>query len=190
MGCAQSGSKTPKGRDRRYLGTGDKGNRKMNKKDMAKIELEFLTSDLVENNVYPEKFLQEHTVLPEELGRGAFSVVIAAIHKDSKEKRAVKVVENPKLSDVLDLQREVKILKQLEHKNILKVFSTYTKPGIFLMVSELCKGKELFRKIVDMYDVEQDDTKVYGFTERHASSIVRQIDRIGRNILQVTQSIW
>ena len=34
MGCAQSGSKTPKGRDRRYLGTGDKGNRKVNKKDM------------------------------------------------------------------------------------------------------------------------------------------------------------
>ena len=147
----------------------------MNKKDLAKIELEFLTSDLVENNVYPASFLQEHTVLPEELGRGAFSIVIVAMHKASKEKRAVKVVENPKLSDVLDLQREVKILKQLEHKNILKVFATYTKPGIFLMVSEVCKGKELFKKIVEMYDVEQDDVEVYGFTERHASSIVRQL---------------
>ena len=147
----------------------------MNKKDLAKIELEFLTSDLVENNVYPASFLQEHTVLPEELGRGAFSIVIVAMHKASKEKRAVKVVENPTLSDVLDLQREVKILKQLEHKNILKVFSTYTKPGIFLMVSEVCKGKELFKKIVEMYDVEQDDVEVYGFTERHASSIVRQL---------------
>ena len=117
MGCAQSSSKNPKGRDRRYLGAGDQGNKKMNKKDLAKIELEFLTSDLVENNVYPASFLQEHTVLPEELGRGAFSIVIVAMHKASKEKRAVKVVENPKLSDVLDLQREVKILKQLEHKN-------------------------------------------------------------------------
>ena len=43
------------------------------------------------------------------------------------------------------------------------------------MVSEVCKGKELFKKIVEMYDVEQDDVEVYGFTERHASSIVRQL---------------
>ena len=124
MGCNQSTSARDtnfKGRQKHTLSAHiDK--KKINKKDMKKIELEFLTQDLEINDVYPKAFLEEYTVLQEELGRGAMSIVIAAIHKKDGKKHAIKVVENPKLRDVIDMQREVKTLQMLNHPNILKAY--------------------------------------------------------------------
>ena len=176
MGCNQSTS----ARDTNFKGlqkhtlSAHIDKKKINKKDMKKIELEFLTQDLEINDVYPKAFLEEYTVLQEELGRGAMSIVIAAIHKKDGKKHAIKVVENPKLRDVIDMQREVKTLQMLNHPNILKAYKTFTKPGIFIIAAEFCDGVELFKQIVRMYRVDQDDS-TYGFTERHASCIIRQV---------------
>ena len=176
MGCNQS---TPlpetnhKGRQKHTLSVVP--NQKVRKKDMRQIELEFLTEDVELNNVYPKDFLEEYRVLPEELGRGAFSIVLAGTHKPTNEKHAIKVVENPKLRDVLDMQREVKMLQMLNHENIIKAYKTFTKPGIFIIASEFCEGVELFKRIVKMYNAPETEGTTYGFTERHASSIIRQI---------------
>ena len=68
------------------------------------------------------------------------------MHKASKEKRAVKVVENPKRCFRLAARGEdTKAAGAQEH--IKSLFNLY-KPGIFLMVSEVCKGKELLKKLL------------------------------------------
>ena len=174
MGCAQSSDKkrNHKAREKHTLST--EPGKKLTRKDIEKEELEFLTTDVVLNDVYPNKFLEKYTILQEELGRGAFSIVIAAIQKTTNKKCAVKVVENPKLRDVIDMQREVKTLQSLNHPHILKAYETFSKSGIFLIVAEFCPGVELFKRIVQMYNEDRDGND-YGFTERHASSIIRQV---------------
>jgi serine/threonine protein kinase len=60
--------------------------------------------------------------LGKELGSGAFSVVKLCTHKVSKNKYAVKVINKASLQedDAAALLVEIKILKDLNHPNIIK----------------------------------------------------------------------
>ena len=44
-------------------------------------------------------------------------------------------------------QEEMKILKQLDHPNILKLYEVFEDSRKFLLVTEYCKGGELFDEI-------------------------------------------
>jgi calcium-dependent protein kinase len=45
--------------------------------------------------------------------------------------------------------REVEIVRNLDHPNILKVFEFYQDAKNYYLVTEYCKGGELFDKIVE-----------------------------------------
>jgi len=60
-----------------------------------------------------------------EIGKGAYAVVKSAIHKSSGVKYAVKIYEKYKLMDPAKkaaVKREIQILKQIDHKNIVKMY--------------------------------------------------------------------
>lgn len=67
--------------------------------------------------------------------------------------------------EVESFNHEISILKNLDHPNILKLYEVFDEPKRYCLVTELCKGGELFNEIV---------TKVQ-FTENEAASIVQQI---------------
>jgi len=90
--------------------------------------------------------------LGDELGRGRFSVVQAATHKQEGSRYAVKVVENSSLDDEENLEAletEIKILRQLSHPHIVQLKEVVHTAENTYIVMELLSGGELFNRIVD-----------------------------------------
>ncbi len=64
-------------------------------------------------------------VLTRNLGEGTFGKVKLGIHSLTGEKVAVKVLEKNKICDVADVERvtrEIHILKQVRHPNIIQLY--------------------------------------------------------------------
>lgn len=60
-----------------------------------------------------------------EIGDGAFSKVYRVVHKENKTIAAAKVISNCKEEDLNEHMIEAQILKDCNHKNILKFFEVY-----------------------------------------------------------------
>lgn len=105
-------------------------------------------------------------VLGDELGTGGFSVVKEATSKADGEKYAVKIIEKSVIKeDIKLLKREIEIMKQVDHKNILKLHEIFEDDEKVYIVMELVNGSELFDRIVEK-----------GFySERNAMNVVNQI---------------
>lgn len=101
------------------------------------------------------------------LFRGGFSVVHEAIQRTTGDKFAVKIIKKQAIEgeDIKLLKREIQIMKQLDHPNILKLFEVYEDANSFYLVMELVQGKELFDKIVERGQ----------YSEKDAAHIIRQI---------------
>jgi len=102
-----------------------------------------------------------------ELGRGTFSVVKEATHKGNTEAFAVKFIDKKFVDkdDLMLLSREIDIMKQVKHKNVLSLKEIFETSSELALVMELVTGGELFFKIVEQGS----------YSEQDASNIVRQI---------------
>lgn len=84
------------------------------------------------------------------LGEGAFGQVRVAQNRDSGAKRAVKMLTKATMDD--DEKRmlfnEINILKEIDHPNIVKMYEYFEDDKRFYIVTELCKGGELFDEII------------------------------------------
>ena len=63
-------------------------------------------------------------ILLREVGKGAFSVVYESKHKETGEIYAVKVIDTSK-SDPAKLQREIDILKMVDHPYVIKLYDVF-----------------------------------------------------------------
>ena len=86
------------------------------------------------------------------LGGGHFGTVRKAYRRSDKEPYhyfAVKSIsiKNMTQKDYDDLVKEVDIISNLDHPNIIKFYETYHDECFFHIVMELCKGKEVFDNI-------------------------------------------
>ena len=82
--------------------------------------------------------------------------------------RAVKALLKSSFFDEEDRQRfisEISILKNMDHPNILKLLEVYQDDARYYVVTEVCRGGELFDEIV----------KRKSFSEKDASVIMSQI---------------
>lgn len=86
------------------------------------------------------------------LGKGTYSVVRKGYDLGTKERVAVKCIDELALSDkdAKALQREVKILSNLRHKHIIsfKDFFYDSREKMFFIVTEYCGGGEMFDAVV------------------------------------------
>jgi len=84
------------------------------------------------------------------LGKGGFSIVYHATRKSDNTQWAVKVIDKDALKDDIKLlKREVEIMRQVNHKNILKLNEIFEDETQVFIVMELVKGSELFDRVVD-----------------------------------------
>ena len=65
------------------------------------------------------------------------------IKKSTQERKGKKDGEDNEISD------EIKILRTLDHPNILKIFEFYSSEDSYYIVTEFCPGGDLFQEIVD-----------------------------------------
>ncbi|KAL6976649.1 Calcium-dependent protein kinase 8 [Sarracenia purpurea var. burkii] len=110
--------------------------------------------------------------LGRELGRGEFGITYLATDVETGENFACKSISKKKLRaavDIEDVKREVEIMKHLpKHPNIVSLKDTYEDDNAVHIVMELCKGGELFDRIVARGQ----------YTERAAAAIMRTIAEV------------
>lgn len=84
----------------------------------------------------------------EVLGTGTYGSVIKATTKDGNQPRAIKIIPKGKVKDAERFKSEIQILSQLDHPNIIKLYETFEDNRHVYLVTELCKGGELFDRII------------------------------------------
>eukprot|EP00549_Striatella_unipunctata_P015666 CAMPEP_0118677192 /NCGR_PEP_ID=MMETSP0800-20121206/2488_1 /TAXON_ID=210618 ORGANISM="Striatella unipunctata, Strain CCMP2910" /NCGR_SAMPLE_ID=MMETSP0800 /ASSEMBLY_ACC=CAM_ASM_000638 /LENGTH=387 /DNA_ID=CAMNT_0006572833 /DNA_START=116 /DNA_END=1279 /DNA_ORIENTATION=- len=84
------------------------------------------------------------------LGEGAFSVVREGGHRQSGRTYAIKIVTKSKLTfeDEVALKDEIAVLKELDHKHIIRLYDVFVEPQYYHLVTEMMVGGELFDRIV------------------------------------------
>ncbi|GAA6069632.1 serine/threonine-protein kinase 33 [Tachysurus ichikawai] len=95
------------------------------------------------------------------LGQGSFGVVCEATHMDTQKKWAIKKVNKEKAgsSGVKLLEREVNILKQVNHKHIIHLEEVFETHERMYLVVDLCEGGELKRLLQKNKCFSEDETR-------------------------------
>ena len=101
------------------------------------------------------------------LGSGAFGEVRVCVHRESGAQRAVKVLRKASMDEDEKkmLFNEINNLKDLDHPNILKMYEFFEDEKRYYIVTDICKGGELFDEIVSRGK----------FTENDAAMLMKQI---------------
>ena len=85
------------------------------------------------------------------IGEGTFATVRLAINKQTGEQVAIKIMEKNKIiqkEDKIRIEREIKVLKNLRHPNIVHLYSVIQTDEKIYLIMEYVKGKELLDYIV------------------------------------------
>nr|AYV89281.1 death-associated kinase 1 isoform X2 [Tetranychus evansi] len=89
-------------------------------------------------------------IIAEEIGSGQFATVRRCIERSSGKEFAAKFVRKKRIIGsrrgllLEDIEREVNILKKLNHDNIVKLYNVYDNGNEVILILELVKGGELF----------------------------------------------
>ena len=106
---------------------------------------------------------KEYT-LGKTLGTGSFGQVRLGIHKATKQVRAIKILKKSEVN-MENLVNEIAILSKLSHPSIMQIFEIFEDNINVYIISEYCKGGELFDII----------TEKGSFTEKEACIIMKQL---------------
>ena len=98
------------------------------------------------------------------LGKGSFGMVRLAIHKPTKQVRAIKILKKAEVK-MENLINEISILSKLSHPSIMQIFEIFEDNINVYIVSEYCKGGELFDII----------SQKGSFTEKEACIVMKQL---------------
>lgn len=107
----------------------------------------------------PVSCFDEQYQLGKELGRGTYSIVRAGTRLSDKQQVAVKIVSKERIrpNDELALKHEVKVMRECNHPNILKLLDFHDEPNAYYLVLEYLGGGELFERLIQMeyYDEKE-----------------------------------
>jgi calcium-dependent protein kinase len=84
------------------------------------------------------------------IGNGNFGKVIRARNRtDSSNVVAIKAIKTSKIENANFIIEEIRILRTLDHPNIVKYYETFEGDQYIYIVMEYCSGGELFDKILE-----------------------------------------
>ena len=91
-------------------------------------------------------------VIGKAIGSGSFGEVRLCIHKETGSQRAVKVLKKSHMDheEKAMLFNEINNLKDLDHPNILKMYEFFEDEKRYYIVTDICKGGELFDEIKEL----------------------------------------
>ncbi|MQL20617.1 hypothetical protein EI008_26985, partial [Escherichia coli] len=85
------------------------------------------------------------------IGKGNFATVRIARHKIAKTKVAIKSIDVSALDreNLIKLEREVKIVKVIDHPHIVKSYEIMRVDNMLYIVSEYCSSGELYETLIE-----------------------------------------
>ena len=117
-------------------------------------------------------------IMGEKLGEGMFGKVRIGTHILTGEKVAIKLLEKMRIleqADKVRVEREIRILKQMKHSNIIQLYSVIQTSTTIYLVMEYSPGRELFDYIVSKKRLSE--TEACEFFQQ----IVAGVDYMHRN---------
>lgn len=117
-------------------------------------------------NVHRGVDMKELYDLKSELGRGKFGTVYRCQEKSTGLQLAAKFVATPKREDRRNVEREIEIMRLLQHPRLIQLYDAYDNGKVMCVVLELIEGGELFERVID------DD---FILTEKSCTVFMRQI---------------
>lgn len=102
--------------------------------------------------------------LKTKIGGGAFGTVWLSHRKDyPKYKFAIKKINKQQVgtNELELLRREIDVLREVDHPNIIKFYDTYEDNTNIFIVMEYCSGGELFTKITSNGCLHESEARVY-----------------------------
>jgi hypothetical protein len=109
----------------------------------------------------------DNYIILKELGKGSYASVKLAIHKYNRNKYAIKIYSKKTLLDPEKkgiVNNEIKILKQLDHINIMKLYEVIDTVKYLYLIMEYIDGISLLdtiKKSKDHYFKEQRALKIF-----------------------------
>eukprot|EP00928_Gymnodinium_smaydae_P086880 TRINITY_DN71289_c0_g1_i1.p1 TRINITY_DN71289_c0_g1~~TRINITY_DN71289_c0_g1_i1.p1 ORF type:complete len:504 (+),score=135.32 TRINITY_DN71289_c0_g1_i1:115-1626(+) len=160
MGCGSSAAKSPGGK---------------NKKGNGEITSVVPTKDVKAGGLTKAQFIMDNNgkvtdvydVDKKKLGEGSYGSVRKCVHKTTGASRAIKTIPRASMKNMDRFQKELAIMKMMDHPNIIKLYESFEDHKNFYLVMELCLGGELFDRIIDSGH----------FTEVQAAIVMQHIFR-------------
>ena len=122
-----------------------------------------MTSDFPLRQKRTQTILSDYET-KETIGKGTFSTVKLGIKKSTRERVAIKILEKSKIINKDDLQRvkrEINILKNFSHKNIIKIHEILQDTEKHYFIMEYCENGELFNHIVENQKLNEKESSYY-----------------------------
>jgi len=113
---------------------------------------------------------EKYHIQPKELGHGHYGVVRKCQERESGQWFAIKSIRKKKVGKIDVLKREIEILKEVTHPNIINLHEVYEDEKYLHLVTELCTGGELFDRII-----AKTQSKEGHFSEHDAAEIIKEI---------------
>lgn len=104
------------------------------------------------------------------LGHGHYGVVRKCMDRETNEWYAIKSIRKTKVEKIEQLKREIDILREVKHPNIIRLKEVHEDKRYLHLITELCTGGELFDRIIEMTKTSDGH-----FSEDDASRLVRSI---------------
>jgi len=112
----------------------------------------------------PDKYISQKYSTGATLGKGGSCKVLVCTERATSQKFALKIMQvREKINKEL-FAKEEKVLKMLNHPNIIQFKESHVDSSNYYLVTTLCEGGELFDRIVD---------KTNPITEKRASELIR-----------------
>ncbi|XP_055702745.1 myosin light chain kinase 2, skeletal/cardiac muscle-like [Phlebotomus papatasi] len=107
-----------------------------------------------------------YDISPEELGRGKYGTVFLCRERATGLELAAKFVPCPKREDRRNMEREIDIMRTLQHPRLIQIYDAFDDGKTISIILELILGGELFERVIG------DD---FELTERACTVFMRQI---------------
>ena len=134
--------------------------------DKIDTSIKFGKKDFV--GIFEGVFLDNYDVL-KQLGKGGYGKVYEVRNKKTNEIRACKHLSKLSIKNLEKFQREINILINADHPNIIKLYEIFESKRSYYLIMEECKGGEVFDRIIE--HIQKKDM----YSEKNASIILRQM---------------
>ena len=131
-------------------------------------EKKFIKNNIINVQALAEKELYnpiDDYQIKSQIGIGAYGVVKSAVCKNTGKHVAIKIYEKSKLISRQRkscVEEEIRILKELNHPNIVRLYDTIDTPKHLYLIMELIKGRSLLSYVRSLHEkvISEDDAIV------------------------------